>query len=60
MLSGSLNKYTKKLFVCDKLLNKNARSNLLFDFAGLAQLVEQFTCNEKVVGSSPIAGTMYK
>ena len=29
------------------------------DFAGIAQLVEQLTCNEKVDGSIPSAGTKY-
>ena len=28
-------------------------------FAGIAQLVEQLTCNQQVVGSSPISGTIY-
>ncbi len=28
-------------------------------FAGIAQLVEQLTCNQQVVGSSPISGTTF-
>ena len=30
----------------------------LFRIAGLAQLVEQLTCNQKVEGSTPLAGTI--
>ena len=29
-------------------------------FAGVAQLVEQRTCNAKVVGSTPISGTTFQ
>jgi hypothetical protein len=28
-------------------------------FAGVAQLVERFTCNEDVGGSNPLAGSMF-
>lgn len=28
--------------------------------AGLAQLVEQLTCNQKVKGSTPLAGTNHQ
>lgn len=28
-------------------------------YAGVAQLVEHLTCNQGVVGSSPIAGTTF-
>ena len=30
---------------------------MLMDVAGIAQLVEQLTCNQQVVGSSPIASS---
>jgi hypothetical protein len=29
----------------------------LFEYAGIAQLVEQLICNQQVVGSSPTAGS---
>jgi hypothetical protein len=29
-------------------------------YAGVAQLVEHLTCNQGVVGSSPIAGTIFR
>lgn len=33
---------------------------ILYKFAGIAQLVEQFTCNEWAVGSIPAAGTSFR
>ena len=30
----------------------------LFEYAGIAQLVEQLICNQQVVGSSPTAGSL--
>ena len=30
----------------------------LFEYAGIAQLVEQLICNQQVVGSSPTAGLL--
>lgn len=34
------------------------KSNINNDNAGVAQLVAQLTCNEKVEGSSPFSGTI--
>ena len=38
--------FEKKLFLCYNFIN-----------AGIAQLVEQLTCNQQVAGSSPIASS---
>ena len=34
--------------------------SLRLEFAGVAQLVEQLTCNQQVVGSTPIASSNFK
>ena len=44
-------------------MRKGALCRLLFDLlfernAGIAQLVEQLICNQQVIGSSPIAGSL--
>ena len=35
-------------------------SSLMEKLAGIAQLVEHFTCNEDVTGSTPVAGSSWK
>jgi hypothetical protein len=46
----------KKIFACSKKFSKFALS-FLREKANLAQLVEQLTCNQQVIGSSPIVGS---
>jgi hypothetical protein len=40
------------------VLQKPGQVNMRASIAGLAQLVEHLICNQGVVGSSPIAGTI--
>ena len=43
------------------LLNVDIENNsVCFNFAGVAQLAEQLTCNQQVVGSIPIASSIKK
>ena len=39
------------------MLKHNVEYHLSLASAGIAQQVEQLTCNQQVVGSSPIAGS---
>ena len=46
-----------KLLVASSILVSRSISSKVSDRAGVAQLVEHLTCNQKVVGSIPTAGS---
>ena len=53
-----LSAYTNSLHVTRACLDARCASFRAAKFAGIAQLVEQLICNQQVIGSSPIAGSI--
>ena len=51
------NKQSKIVLEIDFFKRKMRRQS--FFSAGIAQLVEHFTCNEDVTGSTPVAGSIH-
>ena len=45
---------------CPMDLLPRGASSVFPAFAGIAQLVEQLICNQQVIGSSPIAGSLFR
>ena len=55
IVGGAKKKATKDLSTSSKKSDKDKKTNQ--SSAGLAQLVEHFTCNEDVAGSNPAWGS---